>query len=105
MSARAVADIRRCRSFKSGARVERPLDLFTVTTAASLDAAAMDVGVRPCLRFVFPHICMRGREKFGFRIRRRDPDVARAGSGALGCRRTDKADYRQRQNYAVVYSA
>jgi hypothetical protein len=63
------------------------------------------VRVRTRLRFVFPHVYMRRREKFGFHIRCRDPDVARAGSGALACRRTNKADYRPRQNYALVYSA
>ena len=57
------------------------------------------------LRFVFPHVYMRRREKFGFRIRCRDPDVAHAGSGALVCRRTGKLACRRHQNYGVGYSA
>jgi len=56
----------------------------------------MGVGVRTRLRFVFPHGYMRGREKFGFRIWR-NPDVVRAGWGALACRRTDKPAYRPHQ--------
>jgi hypothetical protein len=65
----------------------------------------MRVSVRTRLRFVFPHGYMKGREKFGFRICRRVPDVARAGLGALACRRTDKLAYRPRQNHVLVYSA
>ena len=72
---------------------------------AAFYGAAMGVGVQTRLRFVFPRVYMRGREKFGFRIWTRDPDVARAGSGALACRRTDKPVYRPHQNYAAVYSA
>ena len=72
---------------------------------ADIGAASIDAGVRTRQRFVFPHDCMRGREKSGFRIWCRDPDVARAGLGALVCRRTDKPDYRPHHNYGLVYSA
>jgi hypothetical protein len=64
----------------------------------------MSVAVRTRLRFVFLHGYMRGKEKFGFRIWR-NPDVDRAGLGALTCRRTGKAAYRRHRNHAVVYSA
>jgi hypothetical protein len=45
----------------------------------------------------------RGAEKgFGFRIGRRDPDVARAELGASVCRMTDKPGDRPHQNYAAL---
>ena len=65
----------------------------------------MSVDVRTRLRFVFPHGYMKGREKFGFRIRCRVLDVARAELGALACHRTDKRAFRPHRNHAVSYSA
>jgi hypothetical protein len=64
----------------------------------------MGAGVRTRLRLVFPHGYMGGREKFGFRIWR-NRDAARAGLGALACRRMGKAAYRRHRNHAVVYLA
>ncbi|HEY6382191.1 MAG TPA: hypothetical protein VIY07_10355, partial [Pseudolabrys sp.] len=57
--------------------------------------AATSVGVRKRLRFVSPHGYMKGKEKFGFRIWCRDPDVGRAELSALAYRRTDKPAYRR----------
>jgi hypothetical protein len=65
--------------------------------------ASMGVDVQICLRFVFLHDCMTRRGMFGFRNCCRDLDVARAGLGALACRRTDRRDGRAHQNYASVY--
>jgi hypothetical protein len=65
---------------------------------------AMGVSDLTHLRFVLPHGYMKGREKFGFRVWR-NPDVARAGLGALACRRTDKPADRPHRNRAVVYWA
>jgi hypothetical protein len=64
----------------------------------------MRVRVRTRLRFVFPLAYMRGREKFGFRICCRVRDVARAGLGALACRRMDKPACHPHQKHVVVYS-
>ena len=87
----ALGDVLRAKSGHSGLR-------------GGVYATAIGEVVRTRLRFAFPHVCMWGREKSGFRIFCRDPDVARAELGASVWRMTDKPGDRRHRNYAVVQS-